>query len=331
MKIVKSEKITLRDIAKETGIGLGTVSRALSGTGYVSEDKKREIDECAIRLGYNQRPQKQEKTVKKQRIVGVVIPDISFPFYGSFLRYVEFELDRRSCHTMVFNTLGVQNKVGHIIELLEGKVLDGLIFNGDIAEREVESLKKYPVVSFERMLGKDIPMIASDHVEGGRLVAKLLSDKRCMNVLIITAKHKTAVYADKRNEECENMLKQNGAKVIRAEYDGEMASYRYIDDMIKQYLNIYHDIDAIFTEDVAAFYCVMYAKNNGWHIPEDVKIVGYDGNEMIRMITPQITTVSQNVSLLARKAAEIIVQKMNHEKVDSVNLVPVNLVEGGTT
>lgn len=327
-------RITLRDIARETGVGLGTVTRALNGTGSVSDEKRRIICECAEQMGYVQRPYGKEKNqkqmVKKHGIVGVIIPDLSFPFYGTFLRYVEFELARCAYHTMVFNAIGGENKISDILELLEDGVLDGLIINADIAPNEVEKLKAYPVVSFERMLGRDIPLIASEHRKGGRMAARLLLAKRCSKVLIITARHQTPVYADIRIKECQERLQERGVAVIKAEFDGEMASFRQMEDVVEQYLEVHRDVDGVFADDLCAYYSLMYARRHEIHVPNNLKIIGYDGNEITQLVSPRITTIAQDFSALSKTAADLIVRRIRGEAVERKTLIPVRLEDGGT-
>ena len=115
------------------------------------------------------------------------------------------------------------------------------------------------------------------------------------------------------------------------EINGAFLSYPFIEEMISQYLDMYSRIDGIFTEDVEAYCCLMQAKKRGIYVPRDLKIVGYDGNEMTRMIDPQVTTIAQDVPLLARTCVEVLAKKIAKEKVDAHYYIPVKLLQGGTT
>lgn len=92
---------TVREIAEQAGVGVGTASRALKGSGYVSEGKKQRILAAAERLGYVPR----EAAVRRQSggTVGVVLPDVSLPFYGNYLKYVQLELENAGYRTMICN------------------------------------------------------------------------------------------------------------------------------------------------------------------------------------------------------------------------------------
>ena len=73
---------SIRDVAKQAGVGVGTVSRALNGTGYVSPDTKKKIEKAAEKLGYT--PNELARNLYRNRtgIVGVMVPDLDHPFFS---------------------------------------------------------------------------------------------------------------------------------------------------------------------------------------------------------------------------------------------------------
>lgn len=321
---------SIREIADKAGVGIGTVSRALSGNGYINEEKKELIQQIAKELGYNPEDKRKRKD-HRSGIVGVILPDTSQPFFGNFLKYVEAALLSLGYRTVIINSMGVQGKVTEAIELIENHVLDGLIVNAEVSKSEVKRMSKVPCVSFECELGNAIPLVASDHVRGGRLAAKILFRCGCKDVVILSTKAKTPVYARYRIEECRRLLKKQGIHVTIVECVGNQNSYQKMGEMINDFMNTYQKMDGIFTEDIEAYYCLSQAKKRGIIVPRDLKIVGYDGNEITKMISPQITTIEQNVPLLAKKSAEILQKCIEGQKTDRLNLVPVRALKGGTT
>ena len=103
-----------------------------------------------------------------------------------------------------------------------------------------------------------------------------------------------------------------------------------MEDVVEQYMDLHQDLDAVFADDVCAYYSLLYAKRHGLRVPGDLKILGYDGNEITQLVSPRITTIAQDFSLLARTAARMIVKCINKEKVEMEKLIPVRLDEGGT-
>ena len=320
---------TIRDIAKAAGVSVGTASRAITGNGYVSEEARAQVLAVAEQLGYQ--PREHTRAPRRSQTIGIVLPDITFPFYGNFLKYADVELAQRGYRTVVCNTLGIQNRVGAMLDLLESGELAGLILNADVTDAEIARLEKLPVVSFERVLSPKIPVVASDHLLGGQLAASELLRCGCKNVLILTVKHNNSLLGDLRISECCRALEAEGVKVTVGETPGSLLAIRMLKELANEYMRLYSGIDGIFTDDVMAYCCVQAAAAHGIKVPSQLKIVGYDGNELIRISTPPITTIEQNIPLLTRTGIDLLMKKIDGEKTEQQVTVPVSFLKGGTT
>lgn len=323
---------TIKDVAKAAGVGVGTVSRALSGNGYVDEEKKEYIKKIAREMSYDPTALlKKRNGNNRSNMVGVLLPDSSQPFFGSFLWHVEKALLVKGYRTVIINTGGTAKKVSEAINMVEQHVLDGLIVNSDVTIREIQSLREIPSVSFECEMGKGIPLVASDHVKGGQTAAKILFQCGCKNVAILSVKACTPVYARHRISECKRLLERKNVRVTLVESDGETATFELVENMINEFMNVHDDIDGVFTEDIEAYFCLVQAKKRGLHVPRDFKIVGYDGNTISRFISPQVTTIVQNTRKLAETCVNVLDMRIEGKKVEELYLIPVTLRRGGTT
>ena len=210
-------------------------------------------------------------------------------------------------------------------------MLDGLIINADVTKSDVERLREIPAVSFECEMGEGIPLVASDHIKGGELAAKLLIRSGCKNVAILSIKATTPVYARHRITECQRVLRKRGVAVTLVEHEGASEEDNLMEEMINEYLNTHSEVDGIFTEDVEAYFCLVQAKKRGISIPRDLKIVGYDGNKITRLISPQVTTIAQNTKKLAETCVDVLNKKIEGLDTERRYLVPVKIQMGGTT
>ena len=325
--------VTIKDVAKAAGVGTGTVSRALSGNGYVDSEKKKRIIKIAEQLKYDPSVLLKRKSNKKVKsgLIGVVLPNSSQPFFGSFLWHVEKALEMHDYRTVIINVNGSRKKVSDAIELVDKHMLDGLIINADVNKSDIEKLQCIPTVSFECEMGEGIPLVASDHIKGGQLVAKLLFRCGCKNVAILSIKATTPVYARHRISECQKLLKRKGVEVTLVEQEGLPEEGNAMEEMINEYLNTHSEVDGIFTEDVEAYFCLVQAKKRGISIPRDLKIVGYDGNEITRLVSPQVTTIAQNTQKLAETCVDVLNKRINGLDVENRYFVPVKIKMGGTT
>ena len=326
------EIITVKEIAERAGVGVGTASRALTGRGYVASDKQRRVLEIAQEMGYDN-PKKRRKYIEKpfQKMIGVVLPDISYPFYASYLKYMEIELDMLGYRTMFCSSLGIAGRVSGMLNLLESGVLDGLVVSTDVTDEDIARMRKLPVVSYEALLGKDIPVIASDHVQGGRIAAELLIKNGCRQVMILGVKLSNETAAQRRLWTCREELERAGVRTSVIEASSDFTSLVSVEEIVRKYMGIYSQADGIFTEDLEALCCVRTAQFNGKSIPQDLKIVGYDGSETALLSTPEVTTIMQNVQEIAHITVNVLMKRINKEAVEGEYLIPVTLRRGGTT
>lgn len=245
--------------------------------------------------------------------------------------HVEKALEMHEYRTVIINVGGSSKKISDAIDLVDKHMLDGLIINADVDKSDIERLRLIPAVSFECEMGEGIPLVASDHIKGGELAAKLLFRCGCKNVAILSIKATAPVYARRRITECHRLLKKKGVKVTIVEHEGGSEEFHVMEEKINEYLNTHSEVDGIFTEDVEAYFCLVQAKKRGISIPRDLKIVGYDGNEITRLVSPQVTTIAQNTKKLAETCVDVLNKRISGLDTEDRYFVPVKIRIGGTT
>lgn len=321
----------IRDVAAYAGVGVGTVSRALNNTGYVSKETKEKIEEAVKALNYH--PNELARNLYRNRsgIIGVIVPDLENPFFAKFLKCTEIELYKYNYKAVVCNTVEISNRVEELIGMMEQNVLDGLIVGVDPpAGINVNKIRK-PVVSLDRNWGKNIPIVTSDNKKGGELVANILVNAGCKNVLMFESKIQTEQPFDIRASEVKRILKENNISVIRADIDWNMLSYEYYLHVVERYLSIFDSVDAVYAGDLIASACVAIASKKGIRIPEELKVIGYDGLEIAKLTVPTLTTVKQDIPQMAKYCVDTIIRILNGEKdIQMLRVCDVELELGGT-
>ena len=149
--------------------------------------------------------------------------------------------------------------------------------------------------------------------------------------MILSVKSNTPVYARHRITECIKLLKKRGIKVTLIENTEDQVTFQMVEEMFNEFMNIRVKIDGIFTEDLEAYFCLVQAKKRGIVVPRDLKIVGYDGNDITRFVSPQVTTIAQNTKKLAETCVDVLNKKMEGLDTEVRYLVPVKIQMGGTT
>ena len=127
---------SIRDVAKEAGVGVGTVSRALNHTGYVSPSTRKKIEKAARKLEYT--PNELARNLYRNRsgIVGLIVPDLDHPFFACLTRNIEMELYRQGYKTMICNAVGISDREREYLDMLERNMVDGLITGSHILDGE---------------------------------------------------------------------------------------------------------------------------------------------------------------------------------------------------
>lgn len=124
--------VTIRDVAREAGVGLATVSRALGSGALVRDDTRARIVAAARRVGY--RPSRAAKVLRgvRARIIGVIVPDLSLPLYGQWLRAAGDAARRNGYVLLVCDGQNSQSVIEQQLERLYEEQIDGLVVAGPI-------------------------------------------------------------------------------------------------------------------------------------------------------------------------------------------------------
>ena len=321
---------SIREVAQEAGVGVGTVSRALNGSGYVSPETRKKIEKAAKKLNYTPNELARNLYHNKTGIVGVIVPDLDHPFFASLVKYIEMELYEQGYKTMICNTVGISRREQEYLDMLERNMVDGILTASHGLEVEEYRKQAKPIVSIDRDLGTQIPLIGCDHAKGGELAAELMLEARRKKVLIVSG-IAPKVLANDRYTSFRQMLEKNGVTVLQKVMEWNIfnwdAYYKIAEDIFQSH----PDIDGIFSGDLAALACMNMAQREGIRVPEDISIIGFDAMAPSSMVYPQLTAVRQNVELLAEVSVNTLLDMVEQRKnVPHRLILDVDLQRGGT-
>ena len=318
----------IRDVAKEAHVGVGTVSRYLNGSGYVSEKSRARIEKAIQRLDYQ--PNELARNLYRNRsgIIGVIVPDLENPFFSKLTKYIEINLYERHYKTMVCNTIGVSNREKEFLGMLERNVVDGIIVAAHTLHSDDYLRINRPILAMDKDFKGQIPLVHSDHKKGGRLAAEAMIKAGCKNILQFTPSSKVTTPSNQRHIVFEAICKENGVRVTTVETNWNLFSHAYYREYMREEMDRYQGIDGVFTADIPAIACMNILKQKGYRIPEDVKIMGYDAVDAIYMTDPPLTSIAQNIQELARRCANTILNIIEGKKYERHQIVDVHLVKG---
>ena len=324
---------SIQEVAKKAGVGVGTVSRVINDSGYVSEKTRKKVEEVIEQL--NDKPNELARNLFRNRtnIVAVITPAIGNPYYATLCSEVENRLRKYGYKTMLCNTIGEATNEEAYLEMLERNMVDGIITGTHTLNYSSYKKIKGPIVGFDTpKLNDDILIVTVDHEKGGKLAAKALIESGCKEVLQFTDATTKNYPFIKRHKAFAKEIKKAG--LICREYKPKMDNFeeKFIQENIDEAFSMYPNVDGVFATDTHALIYMKKALSMGKKIPQDLKVVAYDGTFILNTAYPSPSAIVQPIDKLAKVAVDSLHAIINGEKVDrNTKVLDIEFRQGMTT
>lgn len=324
----ESSAPTMKDVAREAGVALGTVSKVVNGLP-VGDSYKIRVEDAIQKLNYQVNSYAQGLKANKTYTVAVLIPNIVEPFFAALTHHINAALLKQkyrmllcctgsdSAQEQEYVTMAQQNKVDGII---------GLTYNPNLIIEE-----NTPFVAIDRSIGTDIPCVASDNFAGGQLAAEKLADFGCKNVAFLRIGSSLSNEPNKRKSGFENgCLSRNLHYEMKILDNG--APYEEFEKFLLEHIhNGKLSFDGIFcVTDRLAFSVIQSLQRLGQRVPEDVQVIGYDGIRIFGNMDYVCSTIVQPLPEMAEMCVELLLRENMKTKPPLICL-PVTYAYGGTT
>ncbi len=338
----KGRKVTIYDIAGEVGTSPSTVSRVLSNSGYpVREELRSRIVDAADRLGYT--PNVIGRMLKKNdsRDIGVIVPNISNPFYPQLVLGVEQEARKLGYDILLCNSFRDPDTERKYLESLYQKQVRGIILSS--INQELRFLRKLYengiriVVLDQENTGLRCSRVGFDYIKGGMMAIDYLAKKGHSDIAFVTSpltkKSRMLTFEGFKLGLYSNGIpyREDYVLVSETEEEYENSTYEFENGkrLAGKLLSCKNIPTAVFAvNDMTAFGVIHGLLNSGVKVPEDVSVVGFDNIEISSMINPPLTTVAQPSFETGRMACRLLVDSMEDSdyKDVSVTLEPALVV-----
>ncbi|RTE10781.1 LacI family DNA-binding transcriptional regulator [Paenibacillus whitsoniae] len=329
-------KATIYDIAKEAGVSIATVSKVLNGKGKISAETSKAIYAIMERLNYQPSVIATALTGKKTYTLGLLIPDISNPFFSEVARAIEDQGEHLGYSVIMCSTDNKDEKVERYISLLQQKQVDGIIIATGIDNKDiVEQLlaKGIPVV----LLARDMPLIAVntvvvDDYVGGCLAASHLIGLGHRKLAVIGEKDSVRSSRE-RIRGFRQTMEDHGIAL----QEGFLKTCDYkVADGKKKALELLQSEDspsAIFAcNDMLAVGALQAARAVGKKVPNDLSIVSFDNTLLSEVADPPLTTLAQPIEHMGKLVVNMIVEELHgSNKVKQRTVLRPELIIRGST
>lgn len=340
-RVSMKKQLSIKDIAKLSNVSTATVSRVLNDNGRFSEETREKVLAIVKELGYSTNSVAKTLREQKSNTIGMIVPDISNEFFSSLITQIESYFFDRGISTIICNTNKDAEKEKAYLKSLDSKLVDGLIcISGQEEIDETQLSRDIPIVCIDRKpkVSRNIAIVGSDHFEGGYKATKYLIDKNCKKILLLTKNNNTTSSND-RIKGYEKALKDFylavDANLIVRTSSEKMSKFETAEKSIDALLKKGLMFDGIFaTNDWLAYGAVQTLKKNRISVPDEVKVIGFDDDSIAKYSYPSITTIHQETSSIAEKAASILHQLISKPdmQIEARYLdVPTRLIERETT
>lgn len=218
------------------------------------------------------------------------------------------------------------------LDMLNRHIVDGVITGAhSLAVEEYRKIHK-PIVALDRYLGEDIPVIAVNHKEGGRLAAKTLIDNGCRKVLHFRGKVTVESPYHDRHFEFARIMKENGIFTYDYELDRNRLDSEYYKKAVKDVFAKGIEFDGVFGVDRPVIECMNETIRRHRRVPEDVKFLAYDGTFITEMVEPSLTAIVQPIKELAKESVRLVCNLVNGKVYKNKRVsLEVELRKGGST
>lgn len=305
--------VTIKDIAKEAGIGTSTVSAYLNGIN-VRPQNKTAIESAIKKLGYIRNDYARGLKTKKSNTVGVIIPDLSNTFATTIIGAMEEILSKSGYGILVcdYKTTGKSEK--ETASFLLSKMVDALVVvmpeTSDCSFLDIAVNAGLPVVVIDRKISRDdVVQIIINNREVSYTATKSMLERGHKNIGIISG-DESIFTACQRRSGYKKALEESGCYNEDYVFNGNLSvDGGYV--AMKKLASDFPQVSAVFVTNYEMTIGAIIALNEiGKHIGSDFSFVGFDNFDLAKVVRPRLATVDQPTSEMGKMAAEIILKSI---------------------
>lgn len=311
---------TIKDIAAEAGVSVMTVSNVINHNhARVSPATEERIREIMARHNYVPNMAARSLISKSSRIIAVLLPVwhastasmLLDPYAGQLVGYLEELLRQKNYYVMLCSFESVEQ----VMTLGKTWQMDGMMLimpHEDPITRELIRESRKPLVVFDRYY-EDMEMLSVciDDRQGGRLAAEYLLEKGHRKIGFAAPDiHGSSVIRD-RFDGYQDALREHGLR-IREEWLFDAVVRQEGGESVAEALAAMQDrpTAVIATEDLLACGIVKGCQERGFRVPEDLSVIGFDDSMPARLITPELTTIAQNIRGKAAQGVQMLMHAL---------------------
>ena len=315
------EKATLKQIAKDLGVSVSTVSKALNDSPEISEPTKIKIQEFAKLKNYKPNITALNLKNRKTKTIGVIIPNILNSFFAKVFSGIEKVADEKGYHVITCISNESLEKEIHTMEMLSNGTIDGFILSISEESQKENSFQHFtqiindgtPIVMFDRITDEvNCDKVVVDDLDSAFNATQHLINSGCKKIALFSAINNLSV-AKLRVKGYKRALENNNIQLEKdlvllcdstEDFDAK------IDNFFKN-----NTIDAVFgLDEHSSATAIKMGLKHGYKIPENLSVIGFADGVWSRRLSPSLSTVSQHGPEIGEAAAKMLIEKLESKE-----------------
>ncbi|EOH6242027.1 HTH-type transcriptional regulator GalS [Klebsiella pneumoniae] len=299
--------ITIRDVARQAGVSVATVSRVLNNSALVSPDTRDVVMKAVTQLGYRPNANAQALATQVSDTIGVVVMDVSDAFFGALVKAVDTVAQQHQKYVLIGNSYHEAEKERHAIEVLIRQRCSALIVHSKaLSDDELSDFMQHipGMVLINRIVpGYAHRCVGLDNVSGALMATRMLLNHGHQRIGYLSSNHGIED-DDMRREGWSKALQEQGIIAPDSWIGSGSPDMQGGEAAMVELLGRNLGLTAVFAyNDSMAAGALTTLKDNGIVVPQHLSLIGFDDIPISRYTDPQLTTVRYPVMSMAKLAA----------------------------
>lgn len=325
-------KVTIKDIAREAGVSISTVSNALNGVNVLKPETREHILEVADRLHYIPNLNGKNLKSKATKAIGLFVTSLKGPYFATLADIMVWECMKYGYELNIFVSWEGKSEITNIL----GKRVDGcVILSADVDEKSVEQIEyvEVPTIFLDREVKSNkISSVVFNSYKDGETVAEFLIERNMKRICFIQGILNNYDAIERFRGFRERLAKADitldPEYILRGEFEKEKA-YNSVKEFLEKGLPL---PEAFFAaNDLSAIGCMDALQEAGYEIPGDTIVVGVDDIEFCEWYKPKLTTIKTGYEKQAVVAIKKLVKMINGEETGDITKLHGRLIEREST
>ncbi len=325
----------INDVAREAKVSITTVSRYLNDSYPVKEKTRKTIEAAIKKLNFKPNAIARGLVNKKTDTIGIIVPFITNLFFSEVIEGIANQCKLKGYNIIIANSEGKGAEEKKIIENYIARQVDGIV----IVTPNIESL---PVSYYEEINGTVPLLIVNKHFQNDRIAFVYNNEEDGAfkaTEYLMSLGHRNILFISGARNSYSSMVKIEGfnkalkaGKLIEGDAaEGDVLESNYTSestfDLVKKNMDRIKKYSAIFcANDIMAIGAIKAIRSEGFLVPKDFSVIGYDNISIGALYEPGITTVSQNIGSLGETSGRTILGLVEKKEVPRIQVLATELV-----